>query len=110
MAFTVISIPPGLPAADYRRALATSPDFVESKTDYETLLGETGWQAVTRTDITPGYEASCRRQIEADRENQDQLAALIGHDAFDERLTGWHDKLSAIREGLVIRDLFVAMP
>jgi SAM-dependent methyltransferase len=44
MAFTVISITPDLSIAQYRRAVENGPEFIESETDYSTLLGQAGWR------------------------------------------------------------------
>ncbi|WP_428675035.1 SAM-dependent methyltransferase [Roseibium sp.] len=110
MAFTVISIAPGLSSADRHAALETSPTFVECETDYTTLLQETGWAVSERTDITPAYEAACRRQIEADEASEAQLVELLGREDFIARLANWRNKLTAIRRGLVIRERYVAHP
>lgn len=110
MAFTVISITPGLTPEQRGRAISNGPEFIESDTDYPTLLAQTGWTIIDREDVTPAYAASCDGQIRADRDHEDELAALIGPDAFAERLAGWRDKLATIRDGLIRRDLFVASP
>jgi ubiquinone/menaquinone biosynthesis C-methylase UbiE len=110
MAFTVISIAPGLSAEQYRRAIANGPDFVESDLDYPTLTAQTGWLITNHEDLTIAYAASCMRQIDADEEHEHELVALIGPDKFAERLAGWREKLAAIRDGLFHRALFVASP
>jgi hypothetical protein len=53
---------------------------------------------------------SCARQVEADASRQEQLAELLGASEAKERLAGWHSKLSAIRDGLFLRELFVCSP
>ena len=110
MAFTVISVVPGLSATAYRRAVANGPDFVESEADYPTLLAETGWTVSGQDDITSDYVASCRRQIDADEAQQDGLVALIGAEAFAERLAKWTSHLAALNDNLLRRDAFVAVP
>lgn len=110
MAFTVISIAPGLSGEQYRRAVANGPDFIESNTDYPTLLAEAGWIINGYEDITMGFAASCRRQLQADEARKAALMALIGADEFAERLAGWRSKLAAIGDGLLRRECFVAAP
>jgi SAM-dependent methyltransferase len=110
MVFSVISVAPGLSPDDYRRAVANGPEFVESDTDYPTLLEQTGWIGLDCQDLTMDYAASCRRLLRADGERKDALQALIGAAEFAERQTGWRSKLAALEEGLLRRELFVARP
>jgi cyclopropane fatty-acyl-phospholipid synthase-like methyltransferase len=110
MAFTVISIAPGLSPDKYGRAVENGPEFIESEADYPTLLGQAGWVIVDRQDLTPDYAASCRRQLQADEESKDALETLIGPSEFGERQAGWRSKLTAIDDGLLRRQLFVATP
>ena len=86
MAFTVISIAPGLSAEDRGRALANGPEFVESDSEYPTLLVQTGWKVTGHEDITAEYAASCRRQLEADEAQTEGLVALMGANMVAERL------------------------
>jgi ubiquinone/menaquinone biosynthesis C-methylase UbiE len=110
MAFTVISITPGLSAVQHCLAVQNGPDFIESETDYATLLVQTGWSIVSQTDLTAAYAASCQRQIRADAEQAQELADLLGPDHFAERQAGWNEKLATINLGLFRREFFVAMP
>ena len=110
MAFTVISITPGLSAVQHRLAVQNGPDFIESETDYATLLVQAGWSIVSQTDLTAAYAASCQRQIWADAEHAQELADLLGPDDFAERQAGWNEKLATINLGLFRREFFVAMP
>ena len=110
MAFTVISVAPGLSAERYRRAVANGPEFIEAEADYSTLLAETGWTLAAREDITAAYVASCRRQLRADEDRKDGLAALIGAEELAERLAEWRAKLAAFKDHLLRRELFVARP
>jgi cyclopropane fatty-acyl-phospholipid synthase-like methyltransferase len=110
MVFTVISIAPDLPATQYRRAVMDGPEFVESETDYVTLLGETGWLIVDRRDITLDYATTCSRQLQADKKFKSTLEALIGASASAERLAEWRSQLKAIEDGLLQRELFLVHP
>ena len=110
MVFTVISIAPGLSSQEYRRAVTDGPVFVESETEYPTLLRQTGWTIVESRNITLAYDASCRRQLQADAEHKEELQALIGISAFAERQANWRAQTAAIEDGLLSRELFVALP
>jgi ubiquinone/menaquinone biosynthesis C-methylase UbiE len=110
MVFTVISIAPGLSSNEYRRAAADGPVFVESETDYPTLLRQTGWTTVECHDITLAYGASCRRQAQADTQNKEELQALIGISEFAQRQADWRSQITAIDDGLLRRELFVVLP
>ena len=80
------------------------------ETDYPTLLGQTGWTVTDSTNVTEGYASWTRRQIRADSEFKDDLEALLGVTEFAERLAGWRSELAAVEDGLLRRDLFVAIP
>jgi ubiquinone/menaquinone biosynthesis C-methylase UbiE len=110
MVFTVISIAPGLSAEQFRRAVANGPEFIETDTNYPTLLAQTGWIITGHKDITVPYAASCRRQLRADETQKGGLVALIGASEFAERLAQWRSKLAAIGDSLLQRELFVAVP
>jgi cyclopropane fatty-acyl-phospholipid synthase-like methyltransferase len=110
MAFTVISVAPGLSAEQHRRAVENGPEFIESDADYATMLEETGWKIVDGQDVTAAFAATCRRQLEADESCEQELASFLGSDEYSERVSGWRSKASAISDGLVRRQLFLAVP
>ncbi|MDJ0897143.1 MAG: methyltransferase domain-containing protein [Alphaproteobacteria bacterium] len=110
MAFTVIAISPNLTTEQRRRAIAAGPEFIESETDYPTLLAETGWTITDHQDLTAAYAAACDRQIQADQDHAQDLAALIGPDQVAERMASWLRNVAALRDGLFRRELFVASP
>ena len=110
MAFTVISVRPGLSGESYRRVVANGPEFIETDSDYATLLAQTGWLITGQEDLTTAYLASSRRQLRADEAHAEELAALIGADAFAERLDGWRSSLAALDDNLLQRTLFIAVP
>lgn len=110
MAFTVISIAPGLTTEQQARAIVNGPEFIETDTEYEHHLAVTGWELISREDLSPAYAASCERQIRADEMHEPEVAELIGREMFTERLRGWREKLAAIRDGLLRRELFMVRP
>ena len=110
MSFSVISIAPDLATADRRRAVENGPEFIESEADYPSLLTETGWSIVECLDVTEAYADSCRRQLEADEANEEDLLALIGRVELEGRCTEWRSKLDVLAAGLLRRELFLAVP
>ncbi|MGY8996050.1 MAG: class I SAM-dependent methyltransferase [Alphaproteobacteria bacterium] len=110
MVFTVISVTPGLTATQHDRALANGPDFVDSDTDYPTLLAATGWTLSETVDLTDAYADSCQRQLEADLEHGRDLAELIGQAEYAERLETWRSNIAALGDGLLRRHLYASVP
>lgn len=110
MVFTVISIPAGLSPEMRARAEDAGPTFIASEADYPTLLAETGWRVMDRIDLSAEYAAAGERQIAADIENAEDLAALVGEDVCSERLASWRNHVAATRDGLLRREMFVAEP
>lgn len=110
MAFTVISVAPGLSVEQHYRAVENGPEFIESDDDYSSMLDQTGWKIISCDDITAAYAASCKRQLEVDETQEHELAPLIGKDEYSQRVSGWRAKLSAIGDELLRRELFLAVP
>jgi cyclopropane fatty-acyl-phospholipid synthase-like methyltransferase len=110
MAFTVISVAPGLSVEQRRRAVENGPEFIESDNDYSSMLDQTGWKIIDCQDITASYAASCKRQLEADETQEEELATFIGMNEYSERVAGWRAKLVAIGDGLLRREQFLAVP
>jgi ubiquinone/menaquinone biosynthesis C-methylase UbiE len=110
MAFSVISVAPGLLRDDYRRAVENGPEFIEAETDYPTMLHQTGWDDLDCHDITRDYAVSIRRQLGADEQRRNALQALIGAAEFAGRQAEWRSKLAALDDGLLRREFFVAAP
>lgn len=110
MVFTVISIALGLSIERYHRAVANGPEFIETDTDYPTLLAQTDWIIIGHEDVTDAYAASCQRQLDADAAQKEALVALIGTDEYVERVEGWHSRLAAIDDKLLRREFFATAP
>ncbi len=110
MAFSAISVAPGLSQSELARAISCGPEFMESDDDYASMLESTGWAVIERRDLTKEYEAACRRQIIADDRARGQLEELLGTAATRERARYWKRKHAAIRDRITLRELFVAVP
>ena len=108
MAFTVISIAANLSPAEREDTLGVAPEFVESETDYLTMLAQTGWSVIDNQDLGEAYTASCRRQVKAMKDNKDDVVAITGSTDYDNRLAEFESKISALNDDRLRRDLFVA--
>ena len=107
MAFTVISVAANLSPTEREDTLGVAPEFVESETDYLTMLAQTGWSVIEIQDLNDAYAASCRRQVKAMRDNKDEVIAITGQNDFDIRLAELVSKDSALNDGRLRRELFV---
>lgn len=110
MVFSVISVAPSLSREDHRRAVKYGPEFIDSETDYPTLLAQTGWTVLDCHDITTDYVASCRRNLRADEERKEALQTLIGASEFTQRQARLRSTVTALDEGLLRRELFAGAP
>jgi ubiquinone/menaquinone biosynthesis C-methylase UbiE len=107
MAFTVISIAPGLSAVEHERAASAGPPFVETGIAYPVMLKRTGWEIVEKIDVTPEYKTTVRTMFGAEQAHADDLGQLWGDAEFSERMTRRRKALEAIESGLLRRELFV---
>lgn len=110
MAFSVLYIPPGLSAEDHSRALETAPEFVETDTDYPTLLGETGWMLLERHDLTGAFLDSCRRRLCLEAELRAELEPALGRAELDLRHDRFQRRMPVLERGHLRRDLFLVAP
>ena len=110
MAFTVISVPPGLTFDAYRRAVESGPEFIEAAVDYSTLLAQTGWAVSERLDLSAAYADTCREMLWWFDQRRSELAELLGAAAYLGRRSKLAAALDAILEGSQRRELLVATP
>jgi ubiquinone/menaquinone biosynthesis C-methylase UbiE len=106
MVFTVISIAPGLPAADHKRAIKFGPPFVESIIPYPAMLHEAGWQMTDCTDLTAEYEKSVSSQLRAEEAHAHELSELLGETECSERLARRRGTVRAIKDRILRREMF----
>ena len=107
MAFNVILMAENLSPTEREDTLGVAPEFVESETDYLTMLAQTGWSVIENQDLSDAYAASCRRQVKAMRDNKEEVVAITGQSDYDIRLAEFVSKGSALNEGRLRRELFV---
>jgi SAM-dependent methyltransferase len=106
MVFTVISIAPDLAPADYARAAACGPPYIETTLPYPAMLKEAGWEIAERTDLSAEYGDSVRRLLGEEEARAEALRALLGGTEYSERLARRRRTLGAIEAGLLRREMF----
>lgn len=109
MVFTVISIRPNLSPADYVRAAACGPPFIETAVDYPEMLRQAGWKIANHVDLTPDYEGSLKRFLHEEETHAEELRDLLGDADYLETLGRRRRTHSAIQEGLIQREMFSAV-
>lgn len=110
MVFTVISITPNLMSVDHLRALELGPPFVDTVTDYPTMLGESGWRIVDCEDLTREYAFTMERYLQEYEAQFNELENLMGKEESAAHVTRMRAKIEATNEGLFCRELYVVTP
>ena len=110
MAFSVISIAPGLSEAGLETALANGPPYIETDIAYTDLLEQAGWRITDRIDITEDFVKTVRRVAEAQETYRTQLCELFGEAETAARITRLKERLAAREAGVHLREIYVAMP
>ena len=110
MVFTVISIAPGLSSEGHARALEFGPPFVDSACDYTTMLHRCGWHIRERTDITGEWAQTTQQYLREQQVHRKELEDLQGKEDFEARQTRMREKVAAIDDGLLCRELYVSTP
>jgi SAM-dependent methyltransferase len=109
MAFSVLSVSPGLADDEHRFALDAGPPFVDAPADYADLLRDTGWNLVQREDLTAEHLACARVLIQESMARRDALVELLGADEAAERVQRRRKAVAALERGVLRRELFVAV-
>ena len=110
MAFSVLLIPPGLSAEDHAEALVTAPEFIETDTDYLTLLDQTGWDLIEHKELTDEFLASCRKRLEVEERLKNDLLAVSDARAVEATQTKFRRRMPVLARGHMRRELFLAVP
>ncbi|MDH3666414.1 MAG: methyltransferase domain-containing protein [Paracoccaceae bacterium] len=109
MAFSVIYIREGLSKPDHAAAAETAPEFVESERSYPEMLDATGWEIVTRDDLTARFSENCLRKIGVEESLRGDLEPLMGVD-FDARQARMRRRIEVLNKGHLKRELFLVRP
>ncbi len=109
MVFSVIAPAPGLSESAHRVAVASGPPFVDVSADYALLLGQSGWRVLERIDVTAEYVQSIRTLLEGMAARADALTDALGLDEYAERVHRRQTAVTAIVDGLLRREIFIAL-
>ena len=107
MLFYVIAPAPGLSGADLDEACSVGPPFVGMPDDYVSLLTESGWELIEKTDLTGEYLFSLRRLIEGLEAGSTSLEKALGPAEFKRQLQHRCEQVSAIERGLLEREMYL---
>lgn len=108
--FSVIAIPEGLSAADYKLGLEYGPPDVEVEDGYPTMLKKAGWNVIERIDLTEAYTGTIHKMLAEEEAHFDELAELQGKEAVEARIARRALRVKALEMGVVGREQYVARP
>ena len=108
IALTTIYVTPGLSPAARRRAHRSGPRAVASRADQPKLLASAGFVDVGEVDLTKEFAITGSAWVNQWDLHADELIALEGQAAFEERQRGRRVQLRAIEDGLLRRGLLAA--
>lgn len=110
MVFTTLLSGPGLSSAERARARRlVSSSFRATSVEQNTMLSRAGWKIIEHVDVTPDYAETARRQLRAYESRAKLASEVLGGGEFERRLTSKREYIQAIDEGLLRRELFVAV-
>jgi cyclopropane fatty-acyl-phospholipid synthase-like methyltransferase len=108
IALTTIYVTPGLDARLRRRANRSGPRAVASRSGQADLLASAGFVGVDVIDVTADFARTARAWLAEMDAHAEQIAALEGRAAFEERQQERRTQLAAIDDGLLRRGLLSA--
>lgn len=108
--FSVIALPEGLSAVDYKRGLDFGPTYVAVEGSYRAMLDRAGWTVEDRIDLTEAYAATIDKMRAEEEAHFNELAALQGREAVEARIARRIKRLKALELGVVTREQYVARP
>lgn len=110
MVFSVISIRPELTAAEYERAAARGPRFIETEIPYPEMLRQTGWEITDIRDLTAEYKVNMGRMLDKLETHAEEIANLFGDDEAANERTSRRATFESLEQGLLRRELFSVVP
>ena len=110
MVFSVILIAPGLESADYEKANAGGPLFIETKTPYPALLERTGWNTIDHADQTQAYHDTFAKMFELEQAHAGELEDVHGVEETALLLARRQATLEALELNLLRREFSSVVP
>lgn len=107
MLFYVIAPSRGLAGADLDEACRVGPPFVSVPDDYVSLLTQSAWHLLEKTDLTGEYLSALRKLTEGLEAGSKTLKEILGDDEFKTQLQHRHQQISAIERGLLEREMYL---
>jgi hypothetical protein len=108
MAFTTITIAPGLDRRARRRARECGPPAVAARAEHDELLRRAGFTDVVRLDVTDAYVDTLRAWLHHRQRHATELARLGPPGAFEQRIHDQTVGLAATEAGLLRREMLSA--
>lgn len=105
----MIELAPGVTTRRLRDPdLAWAPRAIGARAPYARLLASAGFTDVVSRDVTDAYRVTVGAWLRAATPVRDELAAVDGAAAVDERLGAWRGALASTADGTVRRTLYSA--
>ena len=109
MLFYVIAPTGGLSAADLDEACRVGPPFVATSHGYDSLLTESAWRLVQKTDLTGEYLSALHRMVGQLEAGSSSLKEVLGSAEFDDQLQHRRQQITAIVRGLLVREMYLVV-
>lgn len=110
MVFSVIFAARHITTADHERAVAGGPPFVDAPASYTEMLREAGWRIVDQIDLTTEYLESIHRHVAGLETYEREILEAFGKNEASEMLARKLRTISALKDGLLRRELFSVVP
>jgi hypothetical protein len=107
MAFTTLETRPGLREPQRARLRTMSPGRVFAPAGYASMLRRAKFSVLEQRDVTEYFEATLQAWISAYTRHRTALTKQISAAAVTADLHWYEDRLTAVREGLIRRMLYV---
>ena len=107
-AFTTIEVVPGLTPWQRRKTVAVAPRAVGSRRPYADLLESAGFVDIRVRDLSKEFLISINAWLAHTTPVRDEVAAIDGAEAVDERLAEWAEAAIAIERRWLTRAMYTA--
>ena len=110
MVFTTLLFGPGLSTVERTRAESlVSTSCRATSAEQETMVGRARWSLIERADVTPDYAETVRCTLLAYESRAELAVGVLGATELERRLSAKREYLQGIEEGLLRRELLVAV-